>query len=221
MSHSKQGKITLAELLFTLGIILLLVWLVLLPMRRHAIEARQARCRQNLNQLAKAMATYLGECGDNRYLMNPLGPGRKPDDFTGAEWLASLYWTQIIPDPDVFLCPSTPDTNDNGKDIGRRGPAPTFGSRTVSYAGLHYRSFTGVDGRPLPVYDDLLPFEPTASDDTEGALNHGDWGYGGMNVLFFDSHTEFFSRGKLDPLTAVGATGPPVRAQPLLWRLRN
>jgi prepilin-type processing-associated H-X9-DG protein len=221
MGHNKQGKVTLAELLTVVGILFLLVWLVFLPMRRHAIEARQARCRQNLNQLAKGLATYLGECGDNRYLMNPLGRGRKPDDFTGAEWLASLYWTQIIPDPGVFLCPGTPDTNDGGKDIGRHGPPPTFGSRTVSYAGLHRRSFIGVDGQPLPIYEDLPPFEPVASDDTEGTVNHGEWGNSGMNVLFFDSHTEFLSRDKLDPRTAVGATGPPVRAQPLLWRLRN
>jgi len=221
MSRHEQGKITLAELLIVTAILLLLVWLVFLPMRRHAIAARHARCRQNLNQLAKGMATYLGECGDGRFLMYPLGRARKPDDFTGAEWLASLYWTQIIPDPGVFLCPSTPDDNDGGKDIGRHGPPPAFGSRTVSYAGLHYRSFTGVDSRPLPVYDDLPPFEPIASDDTEGAVNHGDWGYGGMNVLFFDSHVEFIPRDKLDPGTAVGATGPPVRAQPLLWRLRN
>jgi prepilin-type processing-associated H-X9-DG protein len=91
----------------------------------------------------------------------------------------------------------------------------------VSYAGLHYRSYTGMDGRPVPIYDDLPTFEPTACDDTEGTVNHGEWGYSGLNVLFFDSHVEFFSRDKLDPRTAVGATGPPVRPQPLLWRLRN
>ncbi len=60
MRRREQGKITLAELLITLGIIVVLAWLVLLPMRRHAIAARQARCRNNLNQLAKGLATYLG-----------------------------------------------------------------------------------------------------------------------------------------------------------------
>ncbi len=221
MRRREQGKITLAELLITLGIIVVLAWLVLLPMRRHASAARQARCRNNLNQLAKGMATYLGEYGDGRFLMYPLGRCRKPDGFAGAEWLASLYWVQDIPDPGVFLCPSAPDENNGGKDIGRHGPPPAFGSRTVSYAGLHYRSFTGVDSRPLPIYDDLPPFEPTVSDDTEGAVNHSERGHGGMNVLFFDSHVEFITRDKLDPRTAVGAMGPPVRAQPLLWRLRN
>ena len=221
MSHGKHGDITLAEFLTVVGILLLLVGLVFPPMRRHAIEARRARCRQNLNQLAKGVATYLNECGDGRFLMYPLGPGRRPDGFTGAEWLASLYWTQIIPDPGVFLCPNTADTNDDGRHIGRPVRAPTFGSRTISYAGLHYRSFIGADGQPIDISVYMPPCERLASDDTEGTVNHGDRGYSGMNVLFFDSHAEFIPRDRLDPRAAVGATGPPVRAQPLLWRLRN
>ncbi|MBM4040250.1 MAG: hypothetical protein FJ290_17225 [Planctomycetes bacterium] len=223
MSNRRDGKVTLAELLTVVGILLLLVWLVFLPLRRHAIEARQARCRQNLNQLSRGVATYLNECGDGRFLMYPLGQGRTADDFTGAEWLASLYWswTQVIPDPGVFLCPNAGDGNSGGKDIGRYGPPPTFGSRTVSYAGLHHRSFIGPDGLPIAIHEDIPPIEPLASDDTEGTLNHSDWGYSGMNVLFYDAHAEFIPSDRLDPRAAVGATGPPVRPQPLLWRLRN
>jgi len=221
VSRHEHGKITLAELLITVGIILLAAWVVFGTLRRRAIEARNARCLQNLNQLAKGVATYLNECGDGRFLMYPLGQGRKADDFSGAEWLASLYWTQIIPDPGVFLCPNAGDGNNGGKDIGRYAPPPTFGSRTVSYAGLHRRSFIGPDGLPIHISVYLPLCEPLASDDTEGALNHSDWLYSGMNVLFNDAHTEFVSSDKLDPRTAVGATGPPVRAQPLLWRLRN
>ena len=218
----QRNGLTLAEVLFVIAVLVLLFWLVVVPLQRRAAEARQAMCRSNLNQIAKGMAVYLNLSGDNRYYPVVLGPGTRPDTYNGAEWLAAVYWGGCIPDPGVFLCPASGDTNRGGRDIGTRGPAATFGSQTVSYAGMHYYSTTDATGRRVAevIRDDFPPDEPMGSDDTQGTINHGGR-WGGMNVLFFDSHVELRTPDALGRRTAVGATAPPGQPKPLLWRLRN
>jgi len=202
------------------AVFLLLVGLGLLYLfaeRRAREEARRIMCRGNLNQLAKGMATYLWEEGDHRWYPFPLGQGLEPDDFGGAEWLATLYWTRTIPDPGCFICPSSHDTNRNGDDLGSsHAVRGRFGSQTISYAGMHYRSLADEAGNPKPgaIPDDFPPNEAMASDDTQGTVNHRGT-YAGMVVLFFDSHVEYWTRTKIDPERAVGMKGTE------LWRLRN
>ena len=203
------------------GILILLLLAVAMLIRRGAClpareEARRIRCFSNLNQLAKGMATYLTEHGDNRWYPCPLGRGRNPRDYNGAEWLASLYWTGVIPDPGVFLCPSTRDANDNGRHLGATRAGALFGSQTVSYAGLHYYSLADGAGNPRPsaLSDDLLPDTPMASDDTQGTINHGTADNGGMCVLF-GSHIDWKTSAEIDLEHGVGQKGG------LLWRLRN
>ena len=223
----------LVILLIILGLILVLL-VVTLPLMLPALarareEARRIRCRNNLNQLAKGMATYLVEHGDNRVFPCPLGRGRKPKDYNGAEWLASLYWAGTVPDPGIFLCPSTSDTNHRGKDIGKTRIAKAFGSQTVSYAGMHYRSLTDAKGKHIAaaIRDDFPPSMPMASDDTQGTINHGTRNNGGMCVLFFDSHVDFKTNTEIDLVKGVGAHKPlrldrfGRRLRPLLWQLRN
>jgi prepilin-type processing-associated H-X9-DG protein len=152
------------------------------------------------------MATYLNEHGDNRFFPCPLGRtanGTGPDDYNGAEWLAALYWTGVVPDPGVFICPSSPDTNEEGIDIGTRLQAGTFGSQTVSYAGMHYSSDSN---EPGAIRDDYPPNKPMGSDDTQGDINHGTLSNGGMSILFFDSHVEFRTNTELHLKEAVGDT---------------
>jgi len=188
---------------------------------RASQEARRIRCRNNLNQLAKGMATYLNECGDNRFypwVAGYPGCGTKDDpQFGGAEWLASLYWTTIIPDPGVYTCPSTPDSNEEGVALGRHG-APD-GARlpkgAVSYAAFSDRSvgiyMDSKQNRPgyahskLAIRDDFPPNEPMASDDTDEPINHGKRDSGGMAVLFFDSHVEYWTHTRVDLEAGVGA----------------
>ena len=134
--------LTLAEVVVTLVVVVVIALVVawfLWRLEAAREEARRIRCRGNLNQLAKGMATYLNEHGDNRFYPYPVGQGTRPDTFNGAEWLAALYWSGVIPDPGVFWCPSTWDTNVNGADIGTFGAAPTFSRGTISYAAMHYR----------------------------------------------------------------------------------
>jgi len=211
----------LAEVLAVLAAIAVLGVLALhyhLATLRSREDARRIRCRSNLCQLGKGMATYLNEHGDGRWCPCPLGRGRDPSNYNGAEWLASLYWTDLVPDPSVFICPSAPDMNYDGEDLGTHHAVPgRFGSQTVSYAGLHYYSLTDKVGNPTAgaIREDFPPNEPMACDDTEGTINHGTPDNGGMSVLFFDSHVEFWFNTRIDLERGVGMKGGP------LWRLRN
>ena len=189
----------------------------LTPFQQRELRNR-IRCRNNLNMVAKGMATYLNEYGDNRFYPCPLGRGIDPKDYNGAEWLASLYWTKVIPKPDILLCPSTKDTNHKGRDLGTfRAPAKRFGTATVSYAGMHYRSLTNAAGKRVAaaIRDDFPPNMPMGSDDTQGSVNHGPKDGGGMCVLFFDSHVEFRTHKEVDLVKGVG------RTRRLLSQLRN
>jgi len=66
-------------------------------------------------------------------------PRPNEPDFSGAEWLASLYWMPTFPDPGAFVCPASPDSNEPGTELGSLSvpSAPNaLSSNTVSYAGM-------------------------------------------------------------------------------------
>ena len=126
-----------------------------------------------------------------------------------------LYWTKVLPDPGIFICPSSPDTNRNGVDLGLHGN-PTdadLAPGAVSYAGMAATSVrvyetvklgrTDVTSKSA-IRDDFPPNEPMASDDTQRPINHGEEQNGGMAVLFFDSHVEFWTHTKVSLLYGVG-----------------
>ena len=225
----KRQGFTLIELLVVIAIIAILAGMLLPALARAREEARRIRCRNNLNQLAKGMATYLNEHGDNRFYPWPQGragcgsDGDADDaDFGGAEWLASLYWTRILPDPGVYICPSSPDSNENGDHLGDHGctgddfEAEEGGDGlkegAVSYAGMGSTSTRVYETEKLnrspdkqsAIRDDFPPNETMACDDTEGNINHGESENGGMAVLFFDSHVEFWTHTKVNLETGVG-----------------
>lgn len=205
MTH--RHGFTLIELLVVIAIIAILAGMLLPALQAAREQARRAKCQNNLNQLAKGFATYLNEHGDNRFYPCPLGRGLDPDDFNGAEWLASLYWIGVVPEPGVYICPSSPDDNAEGDDLGtHHAVSGTFGSQTVSYAGMHYRSLTDYSGNPRPgaIQDDYPPNMPMACDDTQGAINHGVPANGYMSVVFFDSHVEGWSHTDVDLVGGVG-----------------
>ena len=106
MKKRRRG-FTLFDVMFLLIIVIfvlaILAGMLLPALARAREQARRIRCRNNLNHLAKGMATYLNEHGDNRVFPCPLGRGRKPKNYNGAEWLASLYWAGTVPDPGVFV----------------------------------------------------------------------------------------------------------------------
>ena len=223
----KRQGFTLIELLVVIAIIAILAGMLLPALARAREEARRIRCRNNLNQLAKGMATYLNEHGDNRFYPWPAGregcgetTSASAADFGGAEWLASLYWTRILPDPGVYICPSSPDSNRDGTNLGRHGVGTEVTEKdgdqladgSVSYAGMGSTSVAIYEkekqGRDpdsqSAIRDDFPPNEPMGCDDTEGAINHGERDNGGMAVLFFDSHVEFWTHTKVNLERGVG-----------------
>ena len=209
MRH-QRGLTLLEAMLGAIAVGVALVFAVVAVMRgieKQREESRLIRCRRNLHQLAKGMATYLNEHGDGRFYPCPLGLGRNPNDYNGAEWLAALYWTEVIPDAGDFLCPSADDDHEKFERAERQ-----LAVEAVSYAGMHWRSLTASGSA---IRDDFPPNEVMASDDTQGTINHSAGRYRGMCVLFFDSHVEFKTAEELDPDTAVGQKGG------LLERLRN
>jgi len=219
-----RGSITLTEVILVVLVIAVVAALLLPALARQREDARRLRCRENLSLLAKSVLSYTLGGGDNRFFACPLGRGQQVGTYNGAEWLAALYWTGRVPDPDLFLCPSTLDTNAKGKDIGYKKAndrGGVFGSQTISYAGMWWKSVTTRTGGAIR--DDFPPDEPMACDDTQGGINHGNATNGGMNVVFLDNHVEFKTAAELDITSEHGSVGQgfPNPPKTLLWRLRN
>jgi prepilin-type processing-associated H-X9-DG protein len=218
---ARTKGLTLAELLATILVLAIGMALLLPALRREREVSHYPRCRNQLNQLAKGMATYLNECGDNRFYPWPAGrPGcgsvANPR-FGGAEWLATLYWTRIIPDPGIFTCPASPDSNEQGIELGTDG---TPGGRPLSKDAVSYAAMGDLSvgiylcskqskgaayaASKLAIRDDFPPNEPMACDDTDDPINHGEKDNGHMNVLFFDSHVECWTHTRVDLEAGVG-----------------
>jgi hypothetical protein len=205
--------LTTAELVIVVLIIATLLGLLLPALAFRREEERRIRCAQNLKQLANGIWAYFDPLSSPDWFPCPLGRGRTPGDYNGAEWLAALYWTGVVSDPSVFLCPSSGDTNHSGLDLGSFVASAAFSSQTVSYAAMHYKSRLGTSTTPLPIgwYLGLPPTVIMASDDTQGDINHGTLRNGGMSVVFFDSHVEFRTNTELDLKRAVGQDGGPLQ----------
>jgi hypothetical protein len=186
---SIRGRVTVTELVVVVIVLAVLASMLVPALRRSREEARRIRCPHHLIELAKGMAMYLEAYGDKRWYPCPLGRGQTPGNYNGAEWLASLYWTRVVPDPSVFICPASPDDNDDGHQLGCDRAIPgLFGSQTVGYAGMHYYSMRDDAGNPVPgaIPADYPPNLPMACDDSQGESNHGS----GFHIVFFDLHTE-------------------------------
>ena len=109
----------LHALLVVLGGLVVLC-LVLPPLRPSRELDRIMNCKNNLKNLGIALVQYIDERGDHRYYPYPAGRPGVPDDYNGKHFLAMLWWTDIVSDPSIFLCPSSTDDNRKGADLGVR-----------------------------------------------------------------------------------------------------
>lgn len=193
-----RGGITLGEIIALLVVILLLGMFLPALQRPRECGGRRMTCRRNLRILGIAMVQYLDQKGDQFYYPWPAGGG----DFDGGEWLAALYWSKVITEPEMLCCPSTVDDNEGGKELGAMDNL-WVPPHAVSYAAKGRRvSPIGADGSPRCITDTMPGDTVMASDDTEGRRNHD----AGLTVLFFDGHVEYLTG--LDVQSAVGNDSP-------------
>ena len=242
MFMKDRRAFTLIELLVVIAIISVLAAFLMPTLSKARQQAKIAACKSNLRQLGMSLTNYLDTYGASRYFPYPMeaegvdagqatGAG---EGFSGAAFLAALYWSGTVTEPGIFLCPSSDDDNHKGEDYGdpdddtippgsnssRFGEIEPGGDDTgdsstpvgylVSFASRAQWRMPG-DGRPLT---DRMPSDTVmASDDTQGTENHTD----GFCVLFADGHVEWLPSRRIghgaeglvgqedgDPLDMVG-----------------
>lgn len=178
---------SLIELLVVMAVISILASM-LIPLIVHSRElARKAKCSNNLRQLGTGMIQYIDQFGKGRFYS---WPGTKDASFNGAQWITSLYWTSMISDPEIFICPSTVDDNQNGGVLGRK--FTRLGPLDVSYAGRN--GMMGVVTARMQTNTLMM------SDDYNDPDNHEDGAY----LLYFDGHVEW---GRLEFTGGSGKGG--------------
>ncbi|MDP6113826.1 MAG: hypothetical protein QGF00_15240 [Planctomycetota bacterium] len=177
-SKRKPEAFTLIDLGVLLLVLVVLAGVVLPMFARHNCHrgSRKMKCKNNLRQLGTGMIQYIDQYGKGRYYT---WPGTQKASFDGAQWIASMYWTSLLNEPDLYLCPSSADDNDDGGELGRRFTA----LRDIDV------SFAGRDGRMGVIVDKMPSNTLMMCDDAEDPPNHD----GGVNLLYFDAHVEWTS----------------------------
>ena len=171
----RKTAFTLVELMVLVFVVALLVGMLLPALSRPRESGpHHPKCKNRLRSLGTAMIQYIDQYGKGRYYS---WPGPQEARFNGAQWIASMYWTGILTDPDIFNCPSSVDDNDCGGRLGHR--FTTLHPSDISYAGRNGMLGAIVDKMPSSTI--------MMCDDTEGPANHDD----GVNLLYFDAHVEW------------------------------
>ena len=201
MSRKKKG-FTIIELLVVIAIIGVLAGMLLPALGGARKEAQLAKCKSNLRGIGQAMALYMSRFG--QYVSYPV-----PDEngFRGDAWLASLYWSGLLQNPELFHCPST---GDNGT-LSASWPVnmnavDAVAPDAVSYAGLCLNPAGANSAESMNGFTErhMKAASPMACDErdyTPGAAQNHDSGF---SVVFFDTHVEFVEATDYD---AIGTTG--------------
>ena len=197
MKQNRKG-FTIIELLVVIAIIAILAGMLLPALGRARDEARKVKCASNLKGLAQSMALYLNKYGGGSMFSVPA------ETFRGDCWLASLYWSGIINEPRVFLCPGT---DDGTPSLVSAQPATLeaadVDASTISYAGLRKAGDTiGQLYTPFMTESSISSSSAMACDDNEGSQNHND----GFNVAYFDTHVDFEPGDAADTYDLIGDT---------------
>lgn len=186
----KKG-FTLIELLIVILIIAILAAILLPALAKVQENARQIKCKANLDQIGKGLILYRQD----------LGKGQFFPDSNGAGFLAKIYQVNVLGDAPIFICPSTGDDNRGGEDL-RDLTAEEINTNFLSYAGRINRIQNTYPGIFKP--NDDTTITPMAADDAQPEeTNHPKL----SNFLFLDGHSDHLRQDDAtfldlrDPLT--------------------
>ena len=191
---NKNSGLTLVEIIATIIILGVLV-AVLLPALSQASERpRSGRCKANLSQIGKAINLYLLDLGKQVHYPQRSGQG----------FVAELYEKRILIEPEVYLCPSTADTNkeyevmigNTKSSAASIAGAPDLGdaSGPISYAGRLNKKQNVYPG--IFHLAKEVSTTPIVGDDLGSPHNHEDGQV--MIFLFLDAHVDHLRRRNRD-----------------------
>jgi prepilin-type processing-associated H-X9-DG protein len=188
----RQGMPVGMIVLIVVGVIVVgiggLAAMLLPALGRARAEARKVKCSSNLAQMGKAANLYLLKYGGNSMLPVPA------ESFRGSDWLAVLYWTDILAEPSAFHCPANRtaknleplDTNRDGVLAEYDDYGKWDGSLSADCVEYAARARGRCAGTPTESFEEGgLSYDAAIACDLPG--NHDD----GINVVYFDSHVDF------------------------------
>ena len=223
-------------LLLVVVVFMLIASLVLPGLSAARTTARTLSCKNNLKQIGIALVQYIDERGSHRYYPYPAGRPGVPDDYSGKEFLAMIWWTDLVSESGIFLCPSSTDDNRNGADlgvrdgqylatdiggIGQRGGAPAgvpkprwtehdpMNNHYISYASKGWKVSFLPNSRAdasRSVLTDQFPSDTVIACDD--TLDPPNHP-NGFCVLFADSHVDFLSGTRFSVSEEGDADGKP------------
>ena len=168
--YAMKKNFTIIDFLAILIIIVLLLCLIPPLFETSSYPDFELRCRRKLHYIGQSLLLYKSDFGCNV---------RFPDE-NGGKFIAKLYTTRILLEPNVYICRPTDKFDKVGMIKGNPSP------EGMSYAGRKNKIQSKYPGLYRP-YKGLIN-TTVASDDWEGLPNHENGKF--INFLFADGHTD-------------------------------